>query len=261
MKILKSISILLIIVGMQGCATYGRLSGIPSEGQKAVFKDGRKTLISIKQNTVALAPDPETVTSGQRGDFVIAVNNGTSDDILFSTEDVSASAKIDGQVTALKVYSHEELVAEEKKSQAWTAVAAALQGAADSMNAANAAYSNTYGTYSGSAYSSYGTNAHGYGSYSSTTYNYAASQAAQNAAQANSEARFARLEAEGRENLRNLSLIILKKETIFPGAWHGGIIKVQLPEVTDQPQEISLVVNVGGENHEFKLTQEKVEKR
>ncbi|NTV47940.1 MAG: hypothetical protein HGB11_15790, partial [Chlorobiales bacterium] len=73
-----------------------------------------------------------------------------------------------------------------------------------------------------------------------------------------SEARFARLDAEGRENLKNLSSTILKKETIFPGAWHGGIVKVDLPEVVEQPQEIKLVVNVDGEHHEFKFTQEKV---
>ena len=112
MKIITRVSILLLITGIQGCATYGRISGIPSEGQKSVFKDGRKTLISIKQNTVVIAPDTETVTSGQRGDFVIAVNNGTSQDILFSTEDVTASANTNGQLTTLKVFSYDELIAE-----------------------------------------------------------------------------------------------------------------------------------------------------
>ena len=258
MKIIRSLAILLLIAGIQGCATYGRISGIPSEGQKSVFKDGRKTLISIKQNSVAVAPDTETVTSGQRGDFVIAVNNGTSQDILFSTEDVTASANTNGQFTSLKVLSYDELIAEEKNRKAWAAVAAALQGVGDSMNAANAGYSKTYGTYSGSAYSNYGKSVSGYGSYSSTTYNYTAAQAARNTPQANSEARFARLDAESRENLKNLSSTILKKETIFPGAWHGGIVKVDLPEVVEQPQEIKLVVNVAGEHHEFKFTQEKV---
>ncbi len=258
MRIIRSVAILFLIAGIQGCATYGRISGIPSDGQKSVFKDGRKTIISIKQNTVALAPDTKTVTSGQRGDFVIAVNNGTSQDILFSTEDVTASANTNGPFTSLKVFSYDDLIAEEKNRKAWAAVAAALQGAADSMNAAKAGYSNTSGTYSGSTYNSNGTRTYGYGSYSTTTYNYAAAQAARNTAQANSEARFARLESEGRENLQNLSSTILKKETIVPGAWYGGIVKVDLPEVVEQPQEIKLVVNVAGEHHEFKFTQAKV---
>jgi len=92
-------------------------------------------------------------------------------------------------------------------------------------------------------------------------YNYAAAQAAQNTAQANSEARFARLQAEGEATLRNLSARILKKETIFPEAWHGGIVKVELPNVSEEPQEIELIVNVGGEKHEFRFTQEKVENK
>lgn len=261
MRIITGVSILLLIVGIQGCATYGRISGLPSEGQKTIFKDGRKTLISIKQNTVALAPNTETVTSGQRADFVIAINNGTSQDILFSTDDITATANTKGQLTTLKVFSYDELVAEEKNRRAWEAVAIALQGAAESMNAANAGYSNTFGTYSGSTHSNYGTKTYSSGSYSSTTYNYAAAQAARNAAQANSEARLARLEAEGRENLKNLSSTILKKETIFPAAWHGGLIKVALPEVAEQPQDIKFVVNVVGEQHEFNFTQEKLDSK
>jgi hypothetical protein len=258
MRKIFRIAILLLTVGIQGCATYGKISSIPSEGQKSIFKDGRNTLLSIKQNTVAIAPKNETVTSGQRGDFVIAVNNGTSQDILFSTENITASVNKNGQLTILKVFSYDELVAEEKRRQTWAAVAAALQGVSDSMNASNAGYSHTYGTYSGSTYTNNGKSAYGYGSYSSTTYNYAAAQAARNAAQANSEARFARLNTEGRENLRNLSSTILKKETIFPSAWHGGIVKIELPKVAEQPQEIYFVVDVAGEKHELKFMEEKV---
>lgn len=248
----------MLIAGMQGCATYGKVSGIASEGQKSIFKDGRNTLLSIKQNTVAVAPKDETVTSGQRGDFIIAVNNGTSQDIIFSSADVTAFTNINSQLTMLKVFGYDELVAEEKKRQKRAAFAAALQGVSDSMNATNAGYSNTYGTYSGSAFSNNGNSAYSYGSYSSTTYNYAAAQAARNAAQARSEARMARIDAEGRENLRNLSSTILKKETIFPGAWHGGIVKVELPKVSEQPQEVDLVVDIAGEKHKFRFIEEKV---
>jgi len=169
MNLFVKFAILAAIVVTQGCATYGRISGNPLADQKSVYKDGRKTLISVKQSTVAIAPETDTVKSGQRDNFVVAVNNGTNHEILFSTDDVTTYFKTNGQKSALKVFSYDELVAEEKKRQAWAAVAAALQGAADSMNAANAGYSNTYGTYSGSAYSSYGTSAYGYGTYSGTT--------------------------------------------------------------------------------------------
>lgn len=128
------------------------------------------------------------------------------------------------------------------------------------MNAANAGYSHTYGSYSGSAYSRYGTSAHGYGTYSGTTYNYAAAQAAGDAARAKSEARFAQIEVEGRAALEGLSTAILKKQTIFPGDWHGGIVKVQMPPVEDAPVELLVTVTVGGEQHSFKFLQTKVQK-
>ena len=261
MKPLVKIAMPAIIVVSQGCATYGRISGTPLDDQKSVYKDGRKTLVSVKQSTVAIAPETDTVTSGQRGNFIIAVNNGTNREIVFSTDNVTAYSNTNGQSLALKVFSYDELVAEEKKRQAWATAAAVLQGLTDSMNAANAGYSHTYGTYSGSAYSSYGTSTYGYGTYSSTTYNPAAAQAAQNAARANSEARFARLRNEGKANLSSLSSRILKKETIFPGAWHSGIVKVELPNVSDQPQVIKFMVNLGGEIHEFRFTQEKVKSK
>ncbi len=264
MKVFVKLAILLIFaVGVQGCATHGIINGVPSEDQKSVFKDGRKTLMSTKRNTVIVAAEAEIVKSGQREGFIIAVNNGTNQDIPFSTEEITATVldETSGQKTALKVFNYEELVREEKKRQAWAAVSAALGGVSDSIAATNAGYSRTSGTYSGSAYSGYGTGAYGYGRYSSTTYNPAAAQAAQNVAKANSEERFAQLRAEGRENLQNLSSAILKKETIFPGAWYGGIVKVKLPEVTETRQEIQLFINVAGEMHIFTFFQEKVERR
>lgn len=217
-------ALLALIVVTQGCATYGRISGTPLADQKAVFKDGRQTLISVKQNTVAIAPEAEIVRSGQRGNFVIAVKNGTNHDIVFSTDDVTAHSKTNVQVTVLKVYSYDELATEEKERQRREAVATALQQIGDSLNAPRDRH-------------------------------------VRKAARADFEERFARLRAEGEANLSNLSARILKKETIFPGAWHGGIVKIDLPNVSEVPQQIELAVNVGGEIHEFRFIQEKVENK
>ena len=260
MNIFIKRTFILLFVVTQGCATYGKISGIPSVGQKSLFKDGREVLISVEKSTVAIAPEMKIVKNGRRGNFIVAINNGTNQEIIFSTNDVTAYFKTNDEITSLKVFSYEELIAEEKKRQAWAAVGAALQGAADSINAANAGYSRTYGTYSGSTYSG-GIGLYSYGTYSGSTYNYAASQAARNAAQANSAARFARLETEGQKNLSNLAAKILKKETIFPGAWHGGIVKMELPPVSEIQQEIELIVNINGEKHKFRFTQEKIDNK
>jgi len=63
MKSLVKVAMLAIIVVTQGCATYGRISGTPLGDQKSVYKDGRKTLISIKQSSVAIIVDPDFQTS------------------------------------------------------------------------------------------------------------------------------------------------------------------------------------------------------
>ena len=215
----------------------------------------------MKNNTVSIAPEVEKVASGARGSFVLAVKNGTNQDLLFSPENILATTKNskDGSISALKVFTYNELVEEEETRQAWAAFGAALQGAADQMNAANAGYSNTYGTYSGSAYSNYGTSAYGYGTYSSSTYDYGAVQAAQSTAQAQSDARMARLRSEGEANLRQLAATILKKQTVFPGSWHGGLAEIQLPEITEDYQTIDVVVDVGGEEHTFIFAQQKID--
>lgn len=258
MKLTTLMAGALALAGLQGCATYGSLTAVPRDGERSVYKDGRNTLTSIKLNTVAVTPNSDRVKSGDRGDFTVAVNNGSTADIVFSTEDISARSSAGGQTAPLKVYSYDELVAEEKKRQAWAAFAIALAGAANTMSAATAGYSHTYGSYSGSAYGSHGASAHSYGSFSTTTYNAAAAQAALNDAQANTSANFARLAEQGQAHLQALRTTILKKETIFPGDWHGGVVEVALPNVSDTPQEIRLDVNVGGEPHEFIFTLNKV---
>jgi len=259
MKLTTLMAGALALAGLQGCATYGSLTAVPTNGERSIYKDGRNTLTSVKLNTVAVTPNSDRVKSGERGDFTIAVNNGTTADIVFSTDNVTAQSSAGGSTAPLKVYSYEELVAEEKKRQAWAAFAVALSGAASSINAANAGYSHTYGTYSGSAYGSNGTSAYGYGTYSSTTYNYAAAQAAQDAANARTGAQMADLMEQGQANLHSLRSTILKKETIFPGNWHGGVVEVALPSISDTAQEIRLDVSVGGEPHEFIFTLKKAQ--
>jgi len=253
--------VVLALLLLSGCATYERISGVPSVEQKAIYKDGRKTLLSTKTNVVAMAPQAEKIENGRRGNFIVAVKNQMQIDSLFSTENISAFKKDGktGKMIALKVYSYQELVEQEKTRQAWAAVGAALQGMGEAMNASNAGYSTTYGTYSRSAYSSTGTNAYGYGTYSSTTYNYGAAQAAQDAARARTDARMSRLQSEGEANLRQLASTTLKKQTVFPGQWYGGVVNVEMPPLEDAPQTIELVVNIGDETHHFTFRQEKSE--
>ena len=252
---------LLLPIWLAGCARYGQISGLAQHDQKNFYRDGRQTLSSEKNHTVAISPLSEKILSGARGDFIVAVLNGGAKEILFSTSDIVVSmpgTKDTAETSQLKVYSYEELVAEERRRQAWAAAAVALQSAGDSMSAANAGYSNTSGSYSGSTYSNYGTTTQTYGTYTGTSYNYAAAQAAQNAAQARTNANIAQLQTQARTNLGALASM-LKKETIFPGELRGGIVRIQMPAVKDSPTEIIVNISIDGEIHSFRFVQTKAE--
>ena len=251
----------LIFSFLNGCATY-QLSGIPSDDQKCVFRDGRKTMFSQKENIVAIAAKEKTVSGNARLEFIVAVNNMTSDEVVFSTDNISATANNleSPDSVDLHVYSYEELVREEEKSRTWQAIGAALSGAVDSMNAANAGYSNTYGNYSGSTYSNYGTSYNTYGTYSATTYDYGAAQAAQNAANSKMNAEMSRIGAEGKAALNELSATILKTQTVFPGEWYGGVVQVDAPSGTPAESKVDLLVTFGDDEHTFCFNRIKIKK-
>lgn len=257
MRLISFLLLLPALSTLNGCVTYGRISAVAQGEQKEIFRDGRQALYSPKTHIVTVGLPVDKVQSGTRVDFALVVRNGSDRDVVFSTEDITIATQGKAETENVKVFSHEELVAEEKTRQAWMLAAAAMQGISASVNAANAGYSNTYGTYSGSAYSNTGRTAYGQGTYSATTYNPALAAMAQSAAQTESNLRIAQIAEQGRGNLATLASAILKKETIFPGGWHGGLVRVQMPPAQDEPTEFLFTVKVGGEPHIFRLIQSK----
>lgn len=218
---------------------------------------------------------------------MLAVSNGTKQDVLFSTEDISAVALIPNvekleeesannkedegskkepsvtdaeqalkkhkalphDAVDLKIFTYEELVDEEERRAALQAFAVALGGVGRSMQASNAGYQSGYGTYN--AYSPSGGSA--FGSYNYSSYNYAAAQAAQSAAQAETDLEMSNAMANSEANLRHLRNTILKKHTLLPGETHGGIVQIQMPELSNNLAEVPvlLTVKVGKEEHQF----------
>ncbi|WP_153042352.1 hypothetical protein [Pseudovibrio sp. W64] len=105
--------------------------------------------------------------------FVILGSVFNRSDSEFHISPQNIKVLVDGKPT--KVRTYEELVAEVKRKQTIQAVAAALSGVADGINAANAGY--TYHRGSTSVYGNSGYS--GYGTYSGTTYNAAQANRAQ----------------------------------------------------------------------------------
>lgn len=250
---IKLIVLCLTLISLGACAIGGEIQAVPSENQRVFYKDGRELLLSRKKNSIAgvLAGDTHIIF-GKRADFFVTAKNDSNKDVVFSTENISAFSS----GVPLKVYSYEDLRSEEETRQALALFSSSMKGVSDSIEASRAGYSDTYGTYSGTVYAN-GVPSQSFGSYSGTTYNPAAAQAAKNAAQADSEVRFATIEHEGQARSSFLDQTALKKETLFPQKWGGGFVKIDMPKATEDRQDITLVIDVAGDEHRFTLALKK----
>lgn len=246
---------MLAIGVLQGCATTLKLDAVASSEQEEIFQGGMGTLISAKSSLVVIRPSTSPYQSVQRPSFVVSVTNGTNEPYNFGPENISVM--VNGQ--AVKVFTYNELVAEVKKQQVWADVAAALNGAARSMNASNAGSTYNYGTYNSSYYDG-DYSGYGYGSYSGYTYNAAVAQQAQSAANAQTQADMAAIKAQTDEALNKLSSTMLRKETVFPHKTIGGYITLDKLPVPDSTSDVIINIAVDGEVYQFKFILSKVTK-
>jgi hypothetical protein len=238
-----------------GCASNDAVDMLASGDQQAITRDGSPSLISAKRHVVMLQATDSQMESSGRPSFVLAVRNMQDTYLQFRPSDVRAlRVQADGSQIALKVYSYEELVAEEKRRQTMAVVGAALAGAANSYNAANAGYSRTTGSFN--AYNSYGGSA--YGNYQSTTYNSYQAYSAQQLAAAQTSANFAAIRAEGSQNLMALRGSIIKAHTLSPGEWYGGEIILDKPKKSNGQVQYTILVELDGEEHAFTVRQRKI---
>lgn len=180
---------------------------------------------------------------------MIAINLGVSP-VDFGTENIAMKSADD---TYVHVYSYAELLDEEKTRQAWAAVAAGLAAAGNSMQAASAGYSTSYGSYTGSTYGTYGGSPYSgttYGSGYVTTYDPAKAQAAQALANQQNMANLQGMQMTNTLNEQRLREI-LKTTTVFPGASHSGEVVFEVPKETGESEYISVRVSMGNDEHAF----------
>ncbi|VAX00595.1 hypothetical protein MNBD_GAMMA20-316 [hydrothermal vent metagenome] len=218
-------------IALQGCATYGKISALPGDGQKLIYKDDRTILISEKYNTVSLVPKLEKIRSGQKGDFILTIDNKSLNSIQFSINNISAngySSDID-EMSVLKIFSREELTNKEKNSQeikgAWSGLGSVLYG----LDAAEK---------------------------SGTTSSYSAESTLKK-----HNERAEKSKEMGKNKLQELKLLVSENTiTILPGEKMSGVIRIQLPKITEVRKDVLFVVNVDKEEHKLIFTQKKIDK-
>jgi hypothetical protein len=242
-----------------GCASSEHISLMAGPSQQSMTRDGIPALLSTERQIVMLRPVQSSVRRGDRPAFIVAVYNRGRNPTNLLVSDISATGNLG---TVIHVFGYDELVAEARRKQRWATFAVALAGAAGAMNAANAGYTHTYGTYSGYSHGTYSGALNGSytgtttGIYSATTYDPARAYAAQSINNAQTAANLAAIQARGEQTLGELQNTILKDNTVMPGEWVGGVVVLDTPEkAPDGIAQYKINVEFGGEVHSFSVSQ------
>jgi len=219
--------VVLVLVAISGCSTYGKISALPEDYQELIHKDDRKILTSEKYNLVGLSPKSESIKNTGWGEFILTIENKSSNNMQFSMSDISArSYEMDtGKTMELEIFKREELIRQEISSQktrnAWDAVGSVL-------NVLNVAANAGTGT-----------------SLSD---------------QQKHEDGVSKSKKRHKKTLENLKSLMPETTTVLSGEKMNGRIRVQLPKITDTKKKIMFSINLDEEEHKLAFIQEKTEK-
>lgn len=234
-------SILLILLG---CASPRSISVSNLNAVDTTYEQGVAVLKSVKSHAVVLRVLSTSFSNETRElpALLVGFANGRDHAIDFSTQNISCRS---GD-RVVKVYNFEELEKKIKKEAALLAFALAMNSASQSMAASMPQH-----TYSSGTVSAYGSGGFAHGSYSgySTTYNPAASAAAQAQINANTMNMMTAVASSRNIQLNSLSSM-LRRNTVGPGEFVSGVVKLHAEDIV-AGQPLRLVVSLGSENHEF----------
>ncbi len=198
-----------------GCASQVRLSPQPMGDQFSAYENGVRSLGSSGQSSLVMLK-PLNNTVSKRATFVVTFKNKSSRPLDVSTEFISVS----GPEGAYKVYSYEELVAEEQSRQsvamAQSVFAVALQGANTGLMQAGGGDPTAF---------------------SNTAQNIAVMQ---NLAQGTMD--------ESEAKLQQYEQTILRRNTVMPGGVAGGYFEIDVPE-----GPFTIDVRAGDDVHSFRI--------
>jgi hypothetical protein len=239
-----SVTLVLISALVTGCQSTRTLSVAEKNTVQAVYEGGVPILKSVKRDTVIvrlLTPEFSKDVNALPA-FFVAVANGGTGAFDFSTSNITATCGS----APVRVYTAADVQKRIEHEAAMLAFATALNGASQSMQASMP--QQTYTSGYASAYGSGGyANANYYGT--STTYNPAATAAAQAQINANTSQQMATIAGLRNAQLNGLGSM-LKRETIAPGAFAGGVVKLHAEDIRNG-QIVTLHVQTGSEVHDF----------
>jgi hypothetical protein len=234
---------------LAGCVTAETVQFRPNAQQHALIRDGQAALVSRRQNSlVMISPASRQFQAGARPVFVVGINNLTRQPIDFRVANVDVRQIVNQNSVALKVFTFDELMTEERNRQIAAAIIGGLAVAANSYSAATAGRYNSTSTVTTPRGSTYLVNTSGYSP--------AAAAIAQANANAQNNAVIASTIEQGQLNMAALERGIIKDNTLLPGEWYGGKLVLQPPNADgDGPKTYSISLKVGPDQHEIEITQ------
>jgi hypothetical protein len=249
MCVFRLIAAVALAVAVSGCARMETAHFDARAGQQALVRDGQPAIVSrLKNSIVIVRPASRQFQAGKRPVYVVAMYNLTNAALQFAVANVGVTQTVEGQAVALRVYTYDELVTEEKRRQAFQAVATGLAVAGNSMQAANAGY------YHGTA-NVYGPN--GAATVNVSGYDPTAAAIAQNRAAVQNDAMIANTVATGQQNMDMLERSVIKDNTLLPGEWYGGQLQFDPPAGKDGKRYV-ITIPVGNDVHQIEVTQEAI---
>lgn len=231
------------------------LDVIAKPGQTSRFEDGREALDDVTPTSSVRILEPRQQTPKQGGFRVYVVNN-SGKPFNFGPESITVKLQ-DG--TSIAMLTYQDLLKQEKRREAWQALAVGLAAAGRNMQASQAGYSYGSATYTGNTYGSFGSTpytANSYGTATYSGYNAGAAFAAQSVANEQNQRDLQAMQlgqAARREDLAQ----IMKMTTVDHGQAFGGIVQYMIPSTVRSskvPVPITIEVRTGDEVHTFQAT-------
>jgi hypothetical protein len=250
-EIMRCLAVVIAVASLAGCASAEKVAFVPKNNQEAMIRDGQAAIVSRKATSIVMVrPASRQFQSGSRPVYVVGVYNLGAKPTNFLTTNISAHQQIKSQRVALKVFSYDELVQEERNRQVAAAIITGLAAAGNAYSASRAGYYNS----SSNVYTPRG----GVYRVETTGFSPTANAIAQSNAAAQNEAMISATIERGQANLAELEKTILKDNTLFPGEWYGGQLHIQSPERSDGAKSYSIALLVGSDHHEIEISQTSV---
>jgi len=221
----------------------------PQGDQQAIYRDGNPAIVSRKAGSIVMVqPASRQFQVGVRPVYVVGIYNLGAAPLNFAMRGVAAHQIRNGQVDRdLKVYTFEQLVAEEKARQFVVGLLTVVTVGANAAAAANSGHYTAHGTVYGRG-----------GPRHVTVSGYSPTANAINQARAASqnEAMVGNVIEQGRHNLASLEQGVLKDNTMMPGEWYGG--QLHIDPVLEGDRKFRISIQVGPDVHEIDVAHESV---